>query len=294
MFFIVILFSCYLISCSNSSSEKSWASHERDMSMGGATQAVDNDLETPGTMSADVTTSSNTGETTRSATGQAESGTKIEPKIIKEADIRYQVADYEKATAEIRQIVAKFKGRIANESESNTGYQVANTFVIRIDAARFDTLVVSLLKPSSYIHQKNISSTDITEEYVDIQARLHTRREVEKRYIDILKQAKSIKDILEVEQQLRMIREEIESAQGKLNYFNSRVGESTINLNVFQELEHQQAPRTGFFSKFFSAFGSGWYALLDFILGLASVWPFILVVGLLLTWLVKRRRSRAK
>ena len=70
-----------------------------------------------------------------------------------------------------------------------------------------------------FIDYENITTKDVTEEYIDLESRLNTKLEVKQRYESILrKQAKTVKDILATEEKLQIIQEEIESVQGRLKY----------------------------------------------------------------------------
>ena len=73
------------------------------------------------------------------------------------------------------------------------------------------------------MQRKNVSVQDVTEEYLDIEARLKTKKEVEARYIEILKsKTKTVEDVLKAEEQIRIIREEIEAREGRLNYLKNQ------------------------------------------------------------------------
>lgn len=220
----------------------------------------------------------------------------ISPKIIKTADISYQVDNYRQACIHIANTVANMGGRVATERETRSAHSLNNQFVIRIDPSRFDSLVERLVEPAIYIQHKQINSEDITEQFVDLEARLTTRRAVEERYIAILKQAKTIKEILDVEEQLRQIREDIDAAEGKLRYLKARIGESTINLTIYEELPYQRMPEQSFFGRLAKAFAEGWHGLLEIILGLVSAWSFLLMLALAV-WLLRRwwkKRQSAK
>jgi len=94
----------------------------------------------------------------------------------------------------------------------------------------------------------------------------------------ILKRANTIKDILAVENQLRIIREEIEATEGRLRYLDNRTSYSTINLTFYERTGRIIRSRTGFFSKLSKAFRMGWQGLLMFIVGLGYIWPILLVI----------------
>jgi hypothetical protein len=213
-------------------------------------------------------------------TNNLANGTVISPKIIKNAEVNYQVNNYKAARQQIIETVKTFNGRIASENENNNNHTLSNTFVIRIASDRFDTLLTQLLKPAIYIQHKTITSNDITEQYVDIQARLKARKAVEERYTQLLKQAKTIKEIMDVEAQLRLIREDIDAAEGKLRYMDSRVSESTIDLSIYEQLPYTSQPEQGFWSRIMQAFVNGWRSLIEFIISLVSIWSFLLLFGI--------------
>ena len=128
--------------------------------------------------------------------------------------------------------------------------------VIRVSSDRFDQLVVDLTSVAARVEHKNIEALDVTEEYLDIQTRLKNKREVESRYRAILKQAKTIEEILKVEEHIRAVREEIESKEGRLKYLNDRIAYSTVNLSIYKY--HNEIYRPSFFSRLADGFRGGW------------------------------------
>ena len=135
---------------------------------------------------------------------------------------------------------------------------------------------------------------DVSAEFVDITARLKTKKEVEKRYIDLLQKAVKVTDILEVEEQLRVIREEIEAKEGQLKLLNDQVADSTVNLNFHQNFEYTPQDEPGFFGRMGHAFGNGWKGFLSFLIGLAYVWPLWLILGLTTYFLAKFIKRKMK
>ena len=136
-----------------------------------------------------------------------------------------------------------------------------------------------------------MTARDVTEEFVDIEARLRTKKEVEKRYLEILSKAATIKDILLVEEQLRVIREEIEAREGRLKYLQNQVSYSTINLEMYQKLTFE--PGFKFFSKIWKALKGGWKGLLNVLVGLVYIWPLLIIGVGVFIW-IRRRISRKK
>lgn len=220
----------------------------------------------------------------------------IPSKILKTADISIQVEHYADSRKAILSMVKRHKAMVSGENQTNDGYRITNTMTIRVDAASFDSLVEDLMTEAIYVERKIISAQDVTEEYVDLTARMKSKKEVEAQYSEILKKARTINEILEVTEYLRAIREEIESVEGRLKYLDNRVAYSTISLSFYEQLDvvSKQPDRT-FGSRLGEAFGWGWNGLVAFFLGLIYVWPLWVILGAtawLIVWLVKRAKRR--
>jgi hypothetical protein len=198
--------------------------------------------------------------------------------LIKKASVRFEVKDYQVVRRTIGDIVGEFDAYISSEAESKTEYQVSNQMAIRISSVQFEALIDSLLGQAKNLDEKNITVEDVTEEFVDVKARLKAKRQVEERYLEILKKANSVTDILEVEKKLGQIREEIETAEGRLKYLSHQVAYSTIDLYFYEQKTVFPKTRTGFLSQLASSFMNGWSGLTEFILGLISIWPFLLII----------------
>lgn len=221
---------------------------------------------------------------------------KIPEKIKKTADLNITVEDYKKARTEIEKIVKSGNAYIGSENEQNTTYSITNYMVIRVLNRDFDSMVNKLLTVASNVNSKNVTAEDVTAQFVDIQSRLKSKKEIEKRYLDILQKASKVSDILEIEQKLGEIREEIEAKEGELKFLSDQVNYSTINLNFHQEFEYTPTDRPGFFGRLGSAFGNGWSGFLSFLVGVVYVWPLWLILGLTAYLLVKfiKRQSKKK
>jgi len=115
---------------------------------------------------------------------------------------------------QILESVDKYEGYIASDEEYKYKGGISNTIVIRVPAENFDELLADATKGVSKFDSKNITVKDVTEEFLDIQARLKTKKELENRYLELLKKAKSVPEILEVERQLGQLRADIESIEG--------------------------------------------------------------------------------
>ena len=163
---------------------------------------------------------------------------------------------------------------------------MTNKMSIRIPSNQFDNFISSIENDVNNFVEKRIEVIDVTEEYIDVSARMKTKKELELHYYDLLKQTKNVTEILQVEEQLNIVRSEIESAEGRLKYLKDKVNMSTIHLSFY---ETTSAP-VGFFGQIGKSFVAGWKGMLYFILGLITAWPIVLIV-LITIWLVIRRRN---
>jgi uncharacterized protein DUF4349 len=219
-----------------------------------------------------------------------------ESKLIKTAKVRFQVKDTQKATSAITQLVSTHNGYIASQSVTTGSYSIENDLLIRVPSTSLDALLDGLLAQASYVESKVIEVKDVTEEFVDITARLKTQQEVENRYREILKQARKIEEILAVEKQLGEIRQEIEARQGRLRFLSHQVSYSTVQLTFAERLPYQRPPQAGFLSSLAESVKSGWRDFLDSVLGLVAVWPFLVALALLvfLFWRWRGHRNKRK
>lgn len=216
-------------------------------------------------------------------------------KIIKTGRISIEVKDYSRALAALKNTIATMDGYIASENEQRNNYSVSNTLVIRVVNSNFDKLMDGIANEAGKLLYKNVDLLDVTEEFTDLTARMKTKKEVEQRYIDILRTARTVKDILLVEEQLRVIREEIESTEARLKYLGDKVQYSTITLDMSQELDYNPpAPmQVSFFDKLGKAIKGGWNGLLGGVLGLVNAWPIVLVILVLIVFIRRWMKKRA-
>lgn len=214
---------------------------------------------------------------------------KIADKMIKEGDISIEVFDFKKAESKIKQMVKSHGAYIGNEDVRTNDYRVESRITIRVPNNKFDALMDGVSGIEGKVDNKSVNLRDVTEEYLDIEIRLKTKRETLKRYYDILSRASKVEDILAVERRINQVSEEIESAEGRLRYLDDKVNYSTINLLFYQEFEYQYEPepRPNFFQRLLNGLDDGWGGFQELIIILFTVWPLWIVIGLLI-WIIRR------
>ncbi len=219
-------------------------------------------------------------------------------KIIKSASVKYKVIHVKNASKEIHKMVQELQGYISDQRFENNLYQKENRFTIKIPNQHFATLLDSIVTVADFVDFENIMTQDVTEEYVDLEARLKTKLEVKQRYETILrKRAKTVKDILATEEKLRIIQEEIEVVQGRLKYLTNKVSYSTIQVELYETVTYKEEPESysrTFFSKTKEGFSFGWKLIENVVLGVIYIWPLILLGGFLFIVLLKRYKKKIK
>ena len=215
-----------------------------------------------------------------------------EQKIIKESYLRFASNNLDETYQNIIKLVKENNGYLQND-ESNKGYgELTRRLVVKIPAQNFQKTIDSITAKVEYFDTKTVTATDVTEEFVDLEARLKAKRTLEVRYLELLQKANNVKEVLEIEKELSSIREEIEAKEGRLKYLQSRVAFSTISIE-FYKVTSESGVTVGYGTKIWNALKSGFNGLSYFFLGLLTIWPFLLILGLIV-YLVKRKFFRKK
>ncbi|OOQ61264.1 DUF4349 domain-containing protein [Mucilaginibacter pedocola] len=219
----------------------------------------------------------------------------VAQKIIKEGDISFETADVKATRQQIIASLKKLKGYIQSDQETDDGSYGRKEYQldIKIPAANFDTFLGSVSSTATKIDSKNISIRDVTTEYIDTKTRLDNKLVLEKRYLELLKRASKISEMLEIENKLAGIRADIESNQGQLNYLNKQVAYSSLTIKFYTERPSQVETSVGFGYKIMKALESGLSLLQELFFGILSLWPYLIVIFALYLF-IKRWRKRRK
>ncbi len=217
----------------------------------------------------------------------------VEAKIIKTANLLFETADVEATHQRVLELV-KNQGGFAQRDNAGKGYnRIYKQMTIRVPTINFGTLIDSIGTGVAYFDQKDISRRDVTEEFVDLNARLKTKKELEKRYLELLLKAKNVTEMLEIERELATIREEIEAKEGRLTYLQDQVSFSTINLEFYTNTQETGAT-VSYGRKMGNALKGGWNGISNFFLSLLYLWPLVIFIGLVIYFIrryLKRKRN---
>jgi len=164
----------------------------------------------------------------------------VDRQIIKNGSLDLVVDNTEESIDDITVIAKGNDGFVENVNVYESGKdKKRGNVTVRVPAEKFDTVFDALKDLAIKVTSENINTRDVTEEFIDIEARLKSEKEAEAQYLLVLNRAFSIEDILAVREKLTQTRQNIERYQGRLNYLSRQIDMSTISVSLTSEAEVQ-------------------------------------------------------
>lgn len=185
-----------------------------------------------------------------------------------------------------RQIAASLGGDIVALSQSGTGDQRSASLTMRVPSNRVDDALNQIKKLDGEVLTSNVSAKDVTDQLVDLNARLVAKQAEEQRYVQLFAAAKTVDEMLRVDGALANVRTQIEQMQAQLKSTKDRVDFSTISMSVTPLVPSIGDPTTGTwdpsrtFAKAMASLGLLARGLADLaIWGLVFIWVPLLILG---------------
>lgn len=206
-------------------------------------------------------------------------------KIIYTTTVGLVVADYNQFEAEVPKLISRHGGFVAS-SETDRRYRdrQSGTWVVRIPVNRYDDFLNGI-NSLGFAESRSEQAQDVTEEYVDVEARIKNKRLLEQRIVTMLEERTGkLSDVLEIERELARVREEIERMEGRLRYLKDRTRLATITIQCREQREYKpaQAPTLG--SRIQESWGDSTGSLRltaeNVLVGLIAMIPWMVVLGL--------------
>jgi hypothetical protein len=228
----------------------------------------------------------------------------VGPMIVQTASLTILATNYDEARAAIEKLAAAHGGYVEKlDAKAQTGNARHLTAALRIPTKQLEEFLVDVRK-LGHVEEETRSNEEVSDQYVDLQARLKSARATEQRLIELLgTRTGKLQDVLEAERELARIRGEIESMQGQSTILVHRVNYATVQVDLNEE--YRQVLGSGTIStgtKIRNAMVEGFTNLRD---GAVGLLVFVFAVGpSLLFWLAillvpgwfawKRFRARAR
>lgn len=159
-------------------------------------------------------------------------------KIIKHGELTLEVTSPNDAQRSVASIAESVGGFVVTsetkltENRDPSKRTVEVKLIVRVPANQFDSAVSSIEKLSTNVIHRGISGSDVTEEFIDLEARIRTQKALEVQFIQIMKQADNISDALAVQRQIADVRTEIEKLEGRKRFLENRASLSTITVEL--------------------------------------------------------------
>lgn len=216
----------------------------------------------------------------------------MEKKLIKNGEVGFQVNSLAATKQKIVEALKVNGGYIAKENSYDYSNNPTDELIVRVPAKDFDKFLADVLNGVEKVDYKRVDIEDVTEQFVDIEARLKSKRQLENKYAELLTKANNMDDILKINKEMEIIREEIESAEGRLKYLSNQVGYSTLKINYY---EHKLASGFNFSGKMGNALKDGSTGFLWFLIIMVQLWPLWLIGAFIwwfIVWLIRRNRTK--
>ncbi|MBB6108453.1 DUF4349 domain-containing protein [Mucilaginibacter lappiensis] len=215
-------------------------------------------------------------------------------KIIKSGTIQFEVSNINAARKKILQSLKKYGGYVDEDNQTTNSdiNRKEYNLKVSIPAKYFDSLLDSVSASADKIDTKNITVSDVTTRYIDMKTRLDNKKILENRYLELLKKGTKISDLMEIENKLTEIRSDIESAQGQLNYLNKQIAYSSLDITFYTKATTQNIDDQ-FTNKFKTSISTGWTFSKNLFFGIISIWPILLIAGIVY-FMLKSWRKRVK
>lgn len=170
--------------------------------------------------------------TAESTQGSSSNLPETDRKIIRTGQITLEVADIGKAMDEVAAIANELGGYVVSSNRSGNEDNNSGRVSIRVPANRFTDAFIKLRTIAVKVPNESTNSQDVTEEYMDLKARLRNLEATEAQFLSLLDKAKTVEEILKVQREISNVRTEIERTKGRMQYLERTTDMSLIQVNL--------------------------------------------------------------
>ena len=215
-------------------------------------------------------------------------GETLDRYLIKNATLQVETDNAEQASKQLVDSVVAAGGYVSNMNEMVDGLGRRNiNLQVRVPADKLDGALQSIESVGRLLN-KQVTTQDVTEEYVDTDARIRNLKKTEERLLAHLSQSMLMENTLKVEQEMTRVREQLERLEGRLRFLSHQVRFSTITVNLAEKPKAESVMPVQTFStgKVFSEaarslveFSRGLWVRVVWILVWSPVWGVIAIAG---------------
>jgi hypothetical protein len=207
--------------------------------------------------------------------------------VVRNADLQLECESATAAQQKIESIVQAYGGFVVESQQTASDRASLNRdtvlMTIRVPAVKFITALEEIRGSGTKVIDETVRGEDVTEEFIDVEARLKNQKALELQFMEIMKRAYSVEDAIYVQGQLADVRSEIEKIEGRKRFLENQSSLSTIKVRL-QTPTAIANNAVGISARMMHSLSAGFDFALTFILGMATfliaILPFALFVGL--------------
>jgi hypothetical protein len=155
--------------------------------------------------------------------------------IVRTGNMSLVVEDVSQTVEDITQMALAFGGYVVSSNIRGEEEEMRGWIAFRVADDKFETALEQLRDMAVKVESEQTYSQDVTEEYIDLQARLGNAEATEQQYLALLDKAEEIEDILDIYSYLSRIRSEIEQLKGRIQYLEQTTSTSLIEVSMEPE-----------------------------------------------------------
>jgi len=156
-------------------------------------------------------------------------------KVVRQAELELEVAAPSAAQTTIERLAEQHGGYVvsaARDTDHESAVDVRVTLVVRVPENELTATIAEVKRLGRGVGSERITSDDVTDEYIDLTARITSQQKLEEQYLEILKRAVTVKDAMDVQKELADVRTEIERLQGRQHLLDQESAFSTLTVHL--------------------------------------------------------------
>ncbi|HZG88269.1 DUF4349 domain-containing protein [Paenibacillus sp.] len=223
--------------------------------------------------------------------------------LIYNANVTMEVQSYAEAYTAVQNLIHLSGGYIVRYSEQSVEAEKSGSFTIKVPAHDFSGFMDRLEQIPNTDLNRSMNAQDVTEEFVDLEARLKAKQLVESKYLQYMEQASRAEDLIRFTNELAVIQEDIERMKGRMRYLQQNVDYSTVELRIYEPRAGAAALNgdTGLGERMEAAIRNSLNALTTVAEGVlivvAGAIPIVVAFVLLggpIYWFIRRRKAKSE
>jgi hypothetical protein len=165
--------------------------------------------------------------------------------VIRSANLSIVVPDPGASVKDISQLANEMGGFVVSSNTFQSYFAEADlsaergSITIRVPSERFEEALELIKQGATEVESENVSGQDVTQEFTDLQSRLRNLEAAEEQLLEIMASATDTEDVLNVFENLRRVREEIEVIKGRIQFLSESARLSAISVDIIPDVAAQ-------------------------------------------------------